>query len=50
MGFRQKSALTLQFLNRKQREYEALQKEIDELKRDIQKQGASNSNKVYKTL
>ena len=49
-GFRQKSALTLQFLNRKQREYEALQKEIDELKRDIQKQGASNSNKVYKTL
>lgn len=49
-GFRQKSALTLQFLNCKQREYEALQKEINELKRDIQKQNASNSNKVYKTL
>ena len=50
MGFRQKSALTLQFLNRKQREYGALQKEIDELKRDIQKQDASNSNKIYKSL
>ena len=49
-GFRQKSALTLQFLNRKQREYEALQKEIDELKCDIQKQDASNSNKIYKSL
>ena len=49
-GFQQKLALTLQFLNRKQREYEALQKEIDELKCDIQKQDASNSNKIYKSL
>ena len=49
-GFRQKTALTLRFLNRKQREYEALQKEIDELKCDIQKQDASNSNKIYKSL
>jgi len=49
-GFRQKSALTLQFLNRKQREYEALQKEIDELKRDVRAQEASISDEEYKPL
>ena len=49
-GFRQKSALTLQFLERKQREYEALQKEINQLKRDVREHGASISGEEYKPL
>ena len=49
-GFRQKSALTLQFLERKQREYEALQKEIDQLKRDVRAHDASISGEEYKPL
>lgn len=50
MGFRQKSALTLHFLHRKQCECEALQKEIDQLKRDVRARGASISGEEYKPL
>ena len=49
-GFRQKSALTLQFLERKQREYEALQNEIVELRRDVRAQDASISDEEYNPL
>ena len=49
-GFRQKSALTMQFLERKQREYEELQKEIVELRRDVRAQDASISDEVYDPL
>lgn len=49
-GFRQKSALTLQFLERKQREYEALQNEIVELRRDVRAQDASISDEEYSPL
>jgi len=39
-GIEQKTAVTVQFLRRKVSEYEALRREIAELKRDVQRIGA----------